>query len=401
MKTAYLNLIGGASGDMLLAALLDAGLSPDVLREQLAKLSVSGFTLTPSVAERGGVHGTHLKVEIADKRRYTWRDFRRFLQESLLSEEAKSRATEVFTRLAAAESRAHKEHESLDAELSELGSLDTLVDVVGVIVGLRALDIATVYSSPLPMGAGSIRSGHGPLPAAAPATMELIAMANAPVVAPGDVSGEMVTPTGAALVTTLATFRRPTLRLERIGHGLGTKDLPNHPNVVDLWVGEEQFVPTQERAGGLVLLETNIDDMTPQLLGYAQERLMAMGALDVWFTSIQMKKNRPAVLLSAIVPGHLEGQALELIIKETSTLGVRTRPVQRHEAPRSSVLVKTSLGPVNVKVKEWNGKPVSLAPEYEDCKILAEGLGIPLQAVMARVTREAIEQLRIESGREL
>ncbi|MSP78474.1 MAG: nickel pincer cofactor biosynthesis protein LarC [Dehalococcoidia bacterium] len=397
MKTAYLNLIGGASGDMLLAALLDAGLPLDILRAELAKLPVAGYTFAPAFAQRAGIHGTHLKVDIANsanKKAYTWRDFRGFIQESGFSDTIKERGLEVFSKLAIAERRAHKdEQDNLDAELCELGSLDTLVDVMGVVAGFKALGVERICSSPFPAGAGTMHSDHGPLPAAGPATMELIAMANAPVTAPGDVRGEMVTPTGAALVTALAEFRRPTLRLEKMGHGLGTKDIPNHPNVVDVWIGEEQYTPVPDKAGGLTLLETNIDDMTPQLFGYVQERLLTIGALDVWFTSIQMKKNRPAVLLSVMIPGSLEAQVVELLFKETSTLGVRTRQIQRHEAPRDSISIKTSLGAVSVKVKQWNGKPVGVAPEFDDCRALAQQLNLPLQEVMARVTREAAQQL--------
>jgi hypothetical protein len=396
VKTAFLNLIGGASGDMLLAALLDAGLPLAALQAELAKLPVSGFELVPSHAQRGGVHGTHLRVELGELKgdKMTWRDFRRLVQESGLDGVVKERALTVFKNLAEGERVAHKDAaDNLDAELCELGSLDTLVDVVGVVAGFRLLGVERVSASPLPSGAGTMRSEHGPLPAVGPATAAIAARANAPVVAPGDVRGEMVTPTGAALVTTLADFNRPTLRLERVGYGLGTRELPNHPNVVGLWVGEEAPSGGDAPSRPITLLETNIDDMSPQVFGYVQERLLAMGALDVWFSAIQMKKNRPATLLSVMLPAALEARAVEFIFKETSTLGVRTRPITRHEAPRESVTVETSYGAVSVKVKRWNGKAVAAAPEYEDCRAIAERLGVPLQEVMATVSREAWGQV--------
>ncbi|MSQ11087.1 MAG: nickel pincer cofactor biosynthesis protein LarC [Dehalococcoidia bacterium] len=399
MKTAYLHLLGGASGDMLLAALLDAGLPLVSLQAELAKLPVKGFTLTPGLAQRGGVHGTHLRVELGEHRhkKLTWRDFRRLVETSGLENEEKASALRVLGNLAAAERRAHHEtDQDAEPDLCELGSLDTLLDVVGVVAGLKLLGVQRLTASLLPAGAGAIRSEHGPLPAFAPATAHLAAQANAPVAAPGALWGETVTPTGAALVTTLAEFRRPVLRLERVGYGLGTRDTPDHPNVVALWVGEE--AAADAATASLVLLETNIDDMTPQLFGYVQEKLLALGALDVWFSPIQMKKNRPGTLLSALLPTALEARAVELLLTETSTLGVRTRPVQRHEAPRSSVSVQTSLGPVTMKVKEWNGRPVSAAPEYEECKAIAERLGLPLQQVMAVVSREAAAQLALAAS---
>jgi uncharacterized protein (TIGR00299 family) protein len=392
MKTAYLNLIGGASGDMLLAALLDAGLSLDALKEELGKLGVDGYTLTPtSPVTRAGVHATHLRVELKEPgRKYTWREFQRVLIDSKLDGNTKMRAMKVFENLAEAERGAHKEATpNLDAELCELGSLDTLVDVVGVVAGLRRLGVEAVACSAVPSGAGVIRSDHGPLPALAPATAQLIAKAKAPVTAPGDVRGEMVTPTGAALITTLAEFRRPTMRLERIGYGAGTKDTPDNPNVVALWIGEEE---TAVPRSPLTLLETNIDDMNPQLFGYVQERLLGIGVLDVWYTPIQMKKNRPGTLLSVLLPASLEAKVVEVLFTETSTLGVRTRPVERHEAPRSTVVFNSSYGPVSVKVKGWAGKAIAAVPEYEECRVIARKKNLPLQEVLATVTREAAAQ---------
>ena len=274
-----------------------------------------------------------------------------------------------------------------------LGELDTLVDVVGSVVGLDLLGVERLYASPLPSGSGLTKSAHGILPIPAPATAALCAIARAPVVPPpggADDAGEMVTPTGAAILTTLATFRQPSMNLERVGYGLGSRESRHYPNVLALWLGEETGVAYTT---DLTMIETNVDDMSGELLAYVQERLFELGARDVWFTPIQMKKNRPATMISAIVPSDLEPRAISLVLKETSTLGVRVRPLARYEAYRESIQIDTSLGRVAVKVKRLEGKRVGVSPEYEDCRRLALERGLPLQDVYRTVRREAEEEL--------
>ena len=393
MRVGYLHLIGGASGDMLLGAILDAGLPLPKLETELEKLPVSGYRLRTEATQRRGVHGTRVTVDVGkDERHWGWAGFIAAIQESALSAEVKGEALKVFGRLEEAESRAHRVSVGeASSHLDELGSLDTLIDVVGVVVGLHLLGVEKLCASLLPMGSGVMQTGHGSLPAAAPATLELVAMARAPVVAPPPgVVGELVTPTGAALITTLAEFQQPTLRLERVGYGLGTRDPEGLPNALALWLGELEEADSEE---GLVLLETNIDDMTPQLFGYVQERLLSLGALDVWFTPIQMKKNRPGVLLSLLLPASLEKAAVNLLFQETSTLGVRTRSVRRHEARREIREVETSLGRLPVKVKYLEGRTIAVAPEYEACRALALERSIPLREVLHRVEEEARAQL--------
>ena len=370
---------------MLLGALLDAGLSQERLEEELGKLSVDGFTLQVSQGQRGGVSGTHVRVVIADDTAHTWDDFAGAIERSTLSDSTRARARDVFRRLEEAERRAHRIGAG-DAppHLHELGSLDTLVDVVGVVAGLEALGVTALYASAFPLGGGVTASQHGAIPAAAPATLELAAMAGAPV-RPSGQQGETVTPTGAALVTTLASFHRPTLNAQRVGYGLGTRDPAGVPNVVALWLGEAY----EADAEGLVLLETNIDDMNPQVYGHVQELLLELGALDVWLTPIQMKKGRPGALLSVLAPDTLEREAVDLLLRETTTLGIRTRRVSRHAAQREVREVETSLGRVAVKVKYLEGRPVAAAPEYEACRALARAQGIPLQTVLRVVEAEA------------
>lgn len=391
MSSAYFQCIGGASGDMILGALLDAGLALDDLQRALGALCVSGYALEARRAQRGGLEGTHLVVNLDDEggRSRTIQDFVDIVEASGLSEGVISRSCAVFRRLGEAEARVHGGAPG-EAHLHELGTLDTLVDVVGGVAGLEMLGVERVYCSAFPSGSGVVRSAHGLLPVPAPATAALFAIANAPVAAPpGNAhnTGEMVTPTGAAILTTLADFSHPRISVERIGYGLGTRDPAQYPNALALWVGEEEQGAAY--ATGTRLLETNIDDMSGELLGYVQERLLAAGARDVWFTPIQMKKNRPAVMLSAIVSADREAEAIGLIMRETTTLGARVRPLERVEAEREVVRVDTSLGRVRVKVKRLEGRAVSVAPEYEDARRAALERGVALQRAYAIIQREA------------
>ncbi len=394
MKSAYLQCVGGVSGDMLLGAIIDAGVPVRDLNDAIAGLGVSGVQIVGRPGKRGGVHGTHATVEIdaASQRSYTLEDFLRITETSSLSPSVREKSCAVFDRIRQAEQQVHCPTDG-HLHLGELGSLDTLVDVVCTVVGLELLYIGRLYSSPLPSGSGIITTSHGVLPVPAPATSALLGIANAPMVPPPNDSpdaGEMVTPTGAAIVTTLATFNQPTLRMESTGYGLGTRDPEAYPNVVALRIGQET---AKASTTTLSLLETNVDDSTPEVLAYTQERLFEIGARDVWFTPIQMKKNRPATMLSALVSPDLEDEAARLILRETSTLGVRVRPVSRYEADREIVTVTTSLGKVAVKVKLLKGKAVAASPEYENCRQIAIDRDIPLQDVLRIVRREAEQTL--------
>ena len=400
MRIGYIHMIGGASGDMLLGALLDAGLDPADLEAELMKLPVPGCAIAARRDSRGGLPGVHVTLDTggagAESVRMGWRDFADAIAGSGLSPAVAERSLRVLRLLEEAERSVHgAAPEDPSPHPHELGTLDTLVDVVGAVAGLELLGVERLYAGPIPMGSGVIKAAHGPLPAAAPATMALAAMANAPVTPPPHgYTGELVTPTGAALVTGLASFERPAMRLERVGYGLGTRNPDSFPNAVALWIGEAESAPVRRQ---ITLLETNIDDASPQLLGYAQERLFEMGALDVWHTPIQMKKNRPGTLLSALVPADLEAEAVALLLRETTTLGVRRREVERYEAEREMRDVQTEFGPVAVKVKALDGRPVAAAPEYDACRAIAVERGMPLQEVLACVTQAAREQLLAET----
>ena len=402
MRVAYIQSIGGASGDMLLGALVDAGLPLEVLRNELAKLPVTGYVLDAAEETRCEVRGTHLKVALEDRRRHSPAALLRTVEDSRLDFTIKARAESVLRSLWRAEARVHGEPEDA-LELEELGSVDTLVDVVGFCIGLRALGVEEVYGAPLVLGEPTPPRRPGGYSNPAPATLELIAARGAPVTADSPAhagAGELTTPTGAALITTLAEFRRPAFSVEQVGVGLGTKDPPGFANALRLWLGETADAPASREGkpdifqpASVVLLETNLDDAPGLVLGYAQERLFALGALDVWHTPVQMKKNRPGAVLSALVPPHLEQAAVELILRETPTLGIRSRPVDRYVAHRHSVSIETELGSISVKVKSLDGLPVSAAPEPDDCRRIAIETGLPFQEVYQRASEAARQRL--------
>ncbi|HIM80438.1 MAG TPA: nickel pincer cofactor biosynthesis protein LarC [Dehalococcoidia bacterium] len=394
MRIAYIQSIGGASGDMLLGALLDLGLSLETLQSDLNKLDISGYELQVTQDTRCEMRGTKLNVKIQDPTRYTPRFLLDTVINSRLSEGVKTRSGEVLSALWRAECRVHGESEEV-LELEELGSVDTLVDVVGVVSGLEQLGVERVYAAPLVLGESTPPRWAGGYSNPAPATLELVAMSAAPVVADLPLhqgAGELTTPTGASLITTLAEFQRPAFSVTGVGVGLGTKDPEGFPNAIRVWLGETAEQSLAGRQGGIILLETNLDDVSGELVGYAQEQLFALGALDVWYTPIQMKKNRPGVMLSAMVPQELETAAFELILRETTTLGVRTRPVERYVAERHIESMESVLGVIGVKVKYLGGKAVSASPEYEDCRKIALESGISLQDVYQQAMAEARRQ---------
>ncbi len=392
MKVAYFDCFAGASGDMILGALLDAGVSLDSLATELSRLPVTGYHIRPLAARRGAISGTQAVVEVQEERQFSPEEVLELVGEAPLPATAKEQALLIFRRLAEAEAKVHRSRGAAGAHFHEVGAVDALVDIVGSVLGLYLLGVEKVYASPLPSGGGTVESSHGILPIPAPATLELIASSGAPIRSTktgGIPQTEMVTPTGAAILTTLASFEEPVLRLERVGYGIGGRDLGAFPNVLPLWLGEMAV----DAEAALYLLETNIDDTTPEVLGYVLERLLAQGARDAWFTPIQMKKNRPAVMLSALVGSQGRASALETLLRETSTLGVRVQAVSRHEAAREEMQFDSSLGDARVKVKRLKGKIASISPEYEDCRRLAQEKGLPLSEVYHQVEKEARERL--------
>ena len=362
MKIAYTDCFSGISGDMFLASLLDAGLPLDVLQDGIDKLNLpEKVELKLTETRKGALRAADLEVIVPHSHHHRHlSDILDILSASRLSDQIKQTAGRIFTLLAEAEAQVHGEPVE-HIHFHEVGALDSIVDVTGVVIGLEALGIERLYASPLPYGTGTVNSAHGQLPLPAPATLEVLRSVQAPLI-PSAAQVELVTPTGAAILGTLATFERPEFTLTATGIGAGKRDLA-WPNIMRLMVGE---TPTAE-ASKMVQLETNIDDMNPQFYGHIMEKLFAAGALDVFLTPIQMKKNRPGTLLGVIAFRRDEAALAELILRETSTLGLRVQPISRYEAQREYRKIRTAYGDLTMKLKILNGKVIHSVPEYDEC----------------------------------
>lgn len=394
-----MDCLSGLSGDMLLGAMVDAGLSVQALRRELRRLPLGGYRLIARRVSRAGLAATQVTVRldgVVEPPELTVQDVLALLEAADLPPEDRQRAAHVFWLLAEAEARAHGTTPER-VTLHEVGAVDAIVDVVGAVAGLRLLGVCHLYCSPLAVGTGAVGGPHGTLPVPAPATLQLLAGVGAPLrPASEDAPMELVTPTGAAIAAGLATFGRPPMRLRAVGSGAGARDLPGRPNVLRLWLGEP--LAGAQDGSPMVQLESNLDDVSGEVLGYVLELLLAAGAADAWFTPIQMKKNRPAVLVSALCTPELEPRLTGILLRETTTLGVRRWKVQRTEAERELFEFTSSLGLAAVKVKRLPGSPPRAAPEYEVCRRLAEATGLPLVEVYSLVQREAEAQLRQERG---
>jgi pyridinium-3,5-bisthiocarboxylic acid mononucleotide nickel chelatase len=388
---AYLDLPSGLSGDMFLGCLVDAGWPVDRLRATISALALdaSEWSVSARTVMKGSIRATFVEVHAVEGHHHRHlADIRRIIDAGTLTETIKRRAVAVFDRLAAAEARVH----GTTAErihFHEVGAVDAIIDIVGVSAGLEELGVDRLFASSVPLGEGWASTAHGEIPLPAPATLELLAAVHAPTrPAPGP--GEWVTPTGAALVAELAAFGQPAVTLGRVGIGAGSRDTA-WPNVARLWLGEA------EGPGAFVQIDTNIDDMNPQLFAAATERLFAAGARDVWLTPVQMKKGRPGVVLSVIAFARDEAQLADILLRETTTLGVRVHPLaMRHEARRDVQEVATAYGPVRVKVKWLEGEPLGASPEYDDCARAAAAHGVSTRTVYEAAlgaARELVDRL--------
>jgi uncharacterized protein (TIGR00299 family) protein len=408
MKIAYFDCFHGAAGDMLLASMLDAGLDMPALEEVLAHLPLDGYTLEHTVVTSHHVRGSRFTVhEHTPQPSRTWADIRAMLETSPLPPRTRSWALAAFVRLAQAEAAVHGV--SLDTvHFHEVGAVDSIVDMVGVCAALDLLGIEQVYASPLPTGNGWVETAHGPLPVPAPATLKILADATVPIV-PAASSGELLTPTAAALLAELAQFGQPPMQVEHIGYGFGHKGY-DRLNGLRVWLGkgthnhkhhhdhdhphEHPAPPTVGREAGeggqpsvpcsslttpyehVVELRCNLDDVTGELVAYTIEQLLAAGALDAWATPLVMKKGRPAVQLSCLAYPTDRDALAQLILHETPTFGVRWETNERCIAERQIVQVETTWGRVRLKQKLIGGKVVSSTPEYDDCADLARATGV-------------------------
>jgi uncharacterized protein (TIGR00299 family) protein len=381
VKIAYFDPFSGASGDMILGALVDAGLPFGHLTRELGKLGLDGYAISAERAGQHGIHGTRVVVELTEQvHSRTWSDVRALIEQSELEPSLKDASIAIFQRLAEAEAKIHAATPD-DVHFHEVGGVDAIVDICGACIGLSLLGIEAVYFNPPQAGSGFTNSAHGLIPIPAPATLELLATARAPIATPIPIMrenpAELLTPTGAAILTTIGTCAQPSIAPSSIGYGFGQKELP-WPNALRVWIGE-----LNDSAGleGEILIETNLDDMNPQFHELAMERVFAAGALDAWLTPIHMKKSRPAVTLSAIAPSSKRHQIEDAMIFNTSTQGVRVSSIERTKAGRVFETVATKWGDVQLKLRIWNGRVIDAMPEYDDCLALARQHDLAIREV--------------------
>ena len=383
MKIAYFDCFSGISGDMTLGALVDAGCSLAQMETHLRRLPVAGWKISSEKVSRRGIAATQVKVESSEPQRHrSLSDILQLIEQAGLPLTIVERASNIFRRLGEAEARVHgvpieKVH------FHEVGAVDAIVDIVGAAAGFVQLGLEEFASSALNVGGGSVKTQHGILPVPAPATAELLR--GAPTYSNG-IERELVTPTGAAIVTTMASQfgPQPAMIVAAIGHGAGSADLIEQPNVLRLFVGETAALRTDGPPDeDMIVLETNIDDMNPQVYGYFAERAMEAGALDVFSTAVQMKKNRPGQLVTVLCEPAKRELLSGLLFRETTTLGIRQSSVKRRTLQRESITVETPLGAIRMKVARLDGQVLNIAPEYDDCKRVAEERGVPLKQVLA------------------
>jgi uncharacterized protein (TIGR00299 family) protein len=381
MKTLYFDCFAGASGDMILGALVAAGVDAVELRNQLSLLNVDGFALEFETVNKSGLSANYARVHTVHEHKHRHLShIRKIIDDSKLPESVKRRAILIFTKLAEAEAKVHNEPVE-HVHFHEVGALDAIVDVVGAAICFDLLGIERFASSPLHVGSGFVEMDHGKFPVPPPAVAELLI--GVPFYST-ELKGELLTPTGAAIITTVCNEFGPIpqMTVTKTGYGAGTRSYENFPNVLRVMVGESESASQEQK---LWMIETNVDDISSQILGYVMDRAFELGARDCYFTSVQMKKNRPGVLLSILCETQKKEELMDLVFKETTTLGVRTYEVFRRALERKIVSVKTPYGLINVKVAHLNGRVVNEMPEFEQCRAAAEKAGVPLKEVEAAV----------------
>ena len=431
MRIAYLDGFSGISGDMFLGALVDAGVPFELLQQTVAGLQVDAI-LERSRVDRNGISATKIDVLVSGQKDLPREDFwtahtevtrhtrahggslhdhetdssaehpdphgrklsgiLNIVNNAPISERAKHTASAIFTALGEAEAKVHNTDVE-NVHFHEVGAVDAIVDIVCAAVGAEALRVESILASPLNVGGGTVKCAHGVMPIPAPATLELLK--GIPVYS-GEVQKELVTPTGAAIVKTLAMefCPLPRMKTERVGYGAGGRDFPHHSNVLRLIVGETTEVrlmpsgPSEDPVcEEIVVLEVNLDDLSPQIIGYLTDQLLAEGALDVFTTPVQMKKSRPGTLLTVLANPEVEQNLREMIFRESTTLGVRSRLEKRHILARRHEPVQTQWGDVRIKIGSMSGSDSQFAPEYEDCRRIAGEHHVPLKTVMQEALR--------------
>lgn len=383
MKLAYFDCFSGISGDMVLGALVDVGLDIGQLEAELRKVHLDGWSISADRVKRRALSATKVHVEAGPSHHHRHlSDILKMIDTAPLSPRAAENARKIFHRLGEAEAKVHnipieKVH------FHEVGAVDSIIDIVGAAVGFDILGVESFACSSLDTGSGRVKTEHGLLPVPAPATAELLR--GAPTFSSG-VEKELVTPTGAAIATTLSTSygKIPPMQLSAVGYGAGSADLLEQANVLRILIGECIAQETAARPETLVsVIETNLDDMSPQIYGYFVERALTLGALDVFCTPVQMKKNRPGQLVTILCEISNRSRLIDLIFHETTTIGVRTYEVHRQTLNRETIPVDTPLGQIRMKVSRLNGAVLNAAPEYEDCQRIAAQKDVPLKQVLS------------------
>lgn len=378
MRTLYFDCFAGASGNMILGALIAAGVDRDALADELKKLGLPDFELKVEIVDRSGISSVHVKVEIPDEKNHRHLpEIEKIISESGLSEIVKDRSISMFRRLAAAEAAAHG-IELEKVHFHEVGAFDAIIDIVGSCIGFDMLGIERFVGSKIQVGSGFVNMAHGKFPVPPPAVVELLR--GVPFYST-EIEGELITPTGAAIISTLCDSYGsiPELTLEKTGYGAGTRKYEKFPNVLRILIGAME--PVDRTLEMVSVLETNIDDLSPQILGHVMDRAFEAGALDCWFTAIQMKKNRPATKVSLLCKTVDEHTMLQLLYRETSTIGIRIQRMERHSLERESQTVSTEYGDIAVKTAFINGEPVNSQLEFEDLKAAAASHGVSVKVV--------------------
>lgn len=381
MNIAFFDLINGVSGDMIIGALLDLGVLFSEFKKEIDKLNLKGFELEAIKKDKNGISGTKFQIKIFEKEEERKGvDLIKIVEKSDLKVNIKEKSIKILERLIEAEAKIHNINKK-SVHLHELGGIDTIIDIVGSLILLDILNIEKVYSSPVPIGSGYIKISHGIFPVPAPATLELLK--GVPVYSNG-VIGEITTPTGAAIITTIAeSFGEiPFMEIENIGYGVGDKDF-EIPNVLRVIYGKPKLDYLKDYN---ILIETNIDDMSPQIFGFIMEKAFSLGALDIFFTPIYMKKNRPAYKISILCEEKIKSNIIDFIFRETSSIGVRINKVEKIFLKREIKEIDTEFGKIRVKISYFRDSK-KITPEYEDIKRVAEEKNLPINKVYSTVEK--------------
>jgi len=399
MRTLYFDCFAGVSGNMILGGLLALGVDRVELERQLKTLAPTQFELETTSVDRSGIAATHVRVLVPDEKKHRHlSDIEKIIDGSAVSDRVKDRSKLIFQRLAEAEAKVH----GIDVgrvHFHEVGAMDAIVDIVGVCIGFEMLGVERFACSKIHVGSGFVEMAHGKYPVPPPAVAELLTGFS---FYSTEITGELATPTGVAIVTSLCETdeRSPEMKVERTGYGAGTREYENFPNALRLMLGETADIREAGKlTDRLTLLETNLDDLSPQVLGFVMERAFELGALDCWFTPIQMKKNRPAVMLSVLCEPAKQAVLAELIYTETSTLGIRVRQVERECLEREIVAVQTEFGPIDIKIATLDGRVVNAMPEYDQVRRAALQHGVAFR-IVREATLSALGSVKSKSAKQ-